>query len=143
MLGERFGCYRLLISIFMITGVILITRPGAFFPPDDSKSYPTNMSINYSNGSGPFVDSKCVWGESSMITNSTLGYVAGVFVPILSAIVSIWTRQCKNIDATILMFWFGVGTFVVAIGKIRLRTVRSIYRVHVVNCNTTQRRFQK
>ena len=117
----------------MITGVIFITRPGAFFPPDDSKSYPTNMTINV-NGSGPFVDSKCVWGESSMVTNSTLGYVAGVFVPILSAIVSIWTRQlqCKNVDPTILMFWFGVGTLLWAIGKIRLRTVRSIYRVHVV-----------
>ena len=39
----RFGCYRILISMFMISGVLLISRPSAIFGPD---SIPTTVAIN-------------------------------------------------------------------------------------------------
>jgi len=41
--------------------------------------------------------------------NEILGYITCCMVPIFSAIVSIWTRQCAKAPATVLMFWFGVG----------------------------------
>ncbi len=50
-----------------------------------------------------------------------VGYLCAIAVPMLSAIVSILTRQLKDVHASILMFWFGVGTFNAAIiGKVTL-----------------------
>jgi drug/metabolite transporter (DMT)-like permease len=37
-------------------------------------------------------------------------------VPVMSAIVSIITRQLKHIHASILMLWFGMGGLVVSLG---------------------------
>ena len=37
--------------------------------------------------------------------NEILGYICCIMVPIFSAMVSIWTRQCKKVEATVVMFW--------------------------------------
>ena len=37
--------------------------------------------------------------------NQVLGYVVCCMVPITSAIVSIWTRQCKKVQASVVIFW--------------------------------------
>lgn len=47
--------------------------------------------------------------DSKDVSGSLLGYFAAIMVPILSAVVSIWTRQCRQVNASILMFWFATG----------------------------------
>ena len=54
-------------------------------------------------------------------TERLFGYIACAAVPLLSALISIVTRQCNNNDVPIciLMFWFGIGAgFVTIIGKL-------------------------
>ena len=54
--------------------------------------------------------------------DKAIGYIAAWMVPVLSAFVSIWTRQCRNVNAQLLMFWFGCGSLFWAIigGKLYL-----------------------
>lgn len=86
-LGEPLKGYRLLIIVFMLTGVTLITRPSWMGFPGDA-----NENIGSADHS------------------RTLGYICAILVPTLSAIVSIWTRQCRKVQVTIVMFWFAVGS---------------------------------
>ena len=46
---------------------------------------------------------------------SVAGYLCAVAVPLLSAVVSIMTRQLREIRPSVIMFWFGVGSLVVSI----------------------------
>lgn len=87
MLGEPLRCYRSLIIVFMLIGVCLITRPSWM-------GFPQDTDIN----------------DNVKTTTNVLGYVSAILVPILSGVVSIWTRQCRNVTASILMFWFGFGS---------------------------------
>ena len=87
----------------LLTGVVVITRPSFFgFTPDKDMS------------------------EGSLTATTTMGYIAAWLVPVLSAFVSIWTRQCRNVNAQLLMFWFGCGSLFWAIigGKLYLLTFR-------------------
>ena len=116
MLDERLGCYRVMISILMISGVILIARPNILFPEADQD---TKNDTNIENDS--FSDHYCVvnrTNEYQKHSSVPYGYIAAIFVPIFSAIVSIWTRQCRQarVDASVLMFWFATGAFTVALG---------------------------
>ena len=79
MLKEPLKGYRIMIIIFMMTGVALITRPVFLGFPEDLQKYADN--------------------------NQVLGYLACCMVPIMSAVVSIWTRQCKKVQASVVMFW--------------------------------------
>ncbi len=148
MLRERMGGYRFLISVFMIAGVLLITRymenrklrnagrflllshficsrppflfdDGGMTPPCPEPPHPANATCSSfkSNSSGngtsdgghhPKADDADVF--------SVPGYMCAVAVPLLSAVVSILTRQLKDIRASVLMFWFGVGAVVVGFG---------------------------
>ena len=116
MLRERFGGYRVFISAIMITGVLLITRPPALFPEDPYTPSPNTTQID------PFSNNQCKTHETIGSNNSSIGYIAAIFVPILSAVVSIWNRLCQNSNSQtqktpipVLMFWFAVGTVVVAV----------------------------
>ncbi|TRY75901.1 hypothetical protein TCAL_00676 [Tigriopus californicus] len=153
MLKERMGCYRGLISILMITGVILITRPPIFFTNDEapikcdphqdnftignmmmatSAFTPAGPGISYSDLKNhhhhhhhhPDCQHNQTNPEDSVHvdnTNYTLaGYLCCIAVPCLSAVVSIMTRQLKVFHPAILMFWFGVGAFVVGVGGITI-----------------------
>ena len=60
-------------------------------------------------------------------TEKMFGYIACAAVPLLSALISIVTRQCNNNDVPIciLMFWFGIGAGVVTIiGKLMWLNIR-------------------
>ena len=98
-LGENLKLFRRLVMTLLLTGVVVITRPSFFgFTPDKDMS------------------------EGSLTATTTLGYIAAWLVPVLSAFVSIWTRQCRNVNAQLLMFWFGCGSLFWAIigGKLYL-----------------------
>jgi drug/metabolite transporter (DMT)-like permease len=94
MLNEPMGLLRAAISVFMVMGVVLITRPPFVFGHEDS-------------------DSEKPPEERRPVSYYVLGYVFAVMVPFLSAIVSILTRQCRHIYPQVLMFWFAAGTFFV------------------------------
>ena len=81
-------------------------RPPFLFPIDVQPNKMTGNSSS-SNNSHHHHDDDAF---------SAPGYVCAVSVPLLSAIVSILTRQLKDVHASVLMFWFGVGAFVVGVG---------------------------
>ncbi len=81
----------MLISLLMLSGVLLITRPPFLFH----------------SASGQHDDSNLF---------SPIGYMCAVLVPLLSAIISILTRQLKDIHASIVLFWFASGTFIIGCG---------------------------
>ena len=168
-----FGGYRGLISIMMILGLLLITRPCAIFGSDYepilNKPVSTSTVLpdvlpdhiepggNASNLISRNVSNKyeaiqvnttiCLNVEPiSLIgyfnaepkpstsennhyftpTERMFGYIACAAVPLLSALISIVTRQCNNNDVPIciLMFWFGIGAGVVTIiGKLMLLNI--------------------
>ena len=97
MLGERMGLYRVFISLLMLAGVCLITRPPFIFGPDAKPSG--------GHGNNDLDDSFNV-----------LGYALAFMVPVMSAVVSIVTRQLKHIHPSVLMLWFGFGGLAVALG---------------------------
>ena len=118
MLRERFGGYRVFISAIMITGVLLITRPPALFPEDPYTPSPNTTQPN----PDPYSNNQCRTHENVGSNNSSIGYIAAIFVPILSAVVSIWNRICqssnrnaKKTPIPVLMFWFANGTVIVAV----------------------------
>ena len=162
----RFGCYRGLMSIIMILGVLLITRPCAIFGHDykEKNNEPVSSTvspyllpddiepglhafklipINVSNYDEEIQDNTTIGlyaGSMSPVgyfyselkkhsshdsyyftpTKRMIGYIACIAVPLLSALISLVTRQCnnKNVPVYILMFWFGIGaSFVIIIGK--------------------------
>ena len=49
--------------------------------------------------------------QKSKDNNQVLGYLACCMVPIMSAVVSIWTRQCKKVQASVVMFWVNIWKF--------------------------------
>ena len=161
-----FGCYRGLMSITMILGVLLITRPCAIFGHDykEKNNEPASTTvrpyllpddiepglhvfklipINVSNYDEEIQDNTTIGlyaGSMSPVgyfyselkqhtshdshyftpTKRMIGYIACIAVPLLSALISLVTRQCnnKNVPVYILMFWFGIGaSFVIIIGK--------------------------
>ncbi len=81
----------MLISLLMLSGVVLITRP-------------------------PFLFHSTYGQHDVSQVFSPIGYVCAVLVPLLSAIISILTRQLKDIHASIVMFWFASGTFIIGCG---------------------------
>ena len=106
MLGERMGLYRVFISLLMLAGVCLITRPPFIFGPDATPS-----GGHHDHG-----------GDGDDLGNSfnVVGYVLAFMVPVMSAVVSIVTRQLKHIHPSVLMLWFGFGGLVVALGGMSL-----------------------
>ena len=94
MLGERMGLYRVMISLLMLAGVCLITRPPFIFGPDHPRGGHHGLEDSF----------------------NVLGYVLAFMVPVMSAVVSIVTRQLKHIHPSVLMLWFGFGGLAVALG---------------------------
>ena len=91
-LREPLKLFRMMVMTLLLTGVVIITRPSILgFTPDEDKKVGTETET------------------------TSLGYVAAWLVPVLSAFVSIWTRQCRNVNAQLLMFWFGCGSLFWAI----------------------------
>ncbi len=95
MLRERLGVYRATISVLMLAGVLLITRPPFVFGADPSPD-PTGKQNNF----------------------NVFGYAVAVMVPVLSAIVSIITRQLRHLRAGVQIVWFGFGALVVSTGGV-------------------------
>ncbi len=98
MLKEHMGAYRIVISALMISGVLLITRPPFLFEADP---------VSNDGGAGDKSE------DGGMVA---LGYACAVAVPLLSAVVSIMTRQLKDLRPSVIMLWFGIGSLVVSFG---------------------------
>jgi hypothetical protein len=87
-----------MIAGFMVSGVVLITRPPFIFGQGDGPA------ANSTNQTGPaFPDPEFDGASPEVMT--IIGYVCAVGVPLLSAVISILTRQCKHVPPYLLMFW--------------------------------------
>ncbi len=113
MLGERLGAYRLLISALMVSGVVLITRPPFIFSP---AVIPQHHHLHHHNTTADLNGSGISDHQEAEVEHfSAVGYLCAVAVPLLSAVVSIMTRQLRELRPSIIMFWFGIGSLVVSL----------------------------
>ena len=143
MLGEPMLIYRVSISAAMVAGVVFITRPPFVFPPDapavpvhaDNCTLPANSTLTSHHAllAGPyFIPSPASWDATACPPSGDndpgraaakvddlasfynfIGYACCIGVPLLSAVVSILTRQLRHVPAPVLMFWFALGSLVV------------------------------
>ena len=112
MLRERMGLYRIMISLLMLSGVVLITRPPFLFKPDVIPCH-----HHHKNGTHEDYHHEC---KDEPVGFSAVGYLCAISVPFLSAVVSILTRQLKHVPASVLMLWFGGGTLIIGLGGVGL-----------------------
>merc|ERR1711899_57789 len=76
-------------------------------PIDDNNFHDEWSSPNYKTQILGFAQEKVQKQDDNY---EVLGYLICCMVPVLSAITSIWTRQCKKLPASVVMFWFAVGS---------------------------------
>nr|ACO11508.1 Transmembrane protein 20 [Caligus rogercresseyi] len=123
MLNEHFGLFRVAVSGIIITGVILLCRPPAIFPPE---SLPEATALP----------------ENDAIVNqqTLIGTCCALSVPVLSAIITILNRQCRHVPFLVLTFWFGVGALFVSFIGMNIPFLHSsnVYSGNIYNFTTTE-----
>lgn len=112
MLREHFGIYRGTVSVFLVFGIILLCRPPAIFAPNSINNSTSIIHFhdNITTGNHTVDPNDDIDGESFGMVGTCCAWA----VPILSAVVSILTRQCKHVHFIVLTFWFGVGALLIA-----------------------------
>merc|ERR1719427_1293259 len=104
-LKDHCGVWRCLVAITLLTGVMILSRPPALFPP-------TPATANHTSGAHI--------NDDHDLSDDDAGYdlvavLASLAVPTLSAWIVIITRQAKHVHYSVLVFWFGVGGLVVSL----------------------------
>jgi len=106
-LRDHCGFLRVLISVTLLGGVVLLSRPPSIFPPPPLS--PSANASNYSNHHHHHQPDQYM-GEYDLV-----GITAAFMVPLLSAVIVIITRQAKHVHYSVLVFWFAVGGQVVSV----------------------------
>jgi len=110
-LKDHCGVWRCLVAITLLTGVMILSRPPALFPP-------TPATANHTSGAHTNDDHDLSDDNGGY---DIVGVLASLAVPTLSAWIVIITRQAKHVHYSVLVFWFGVGGLVVSIVGMFLR----------------------
>jgi len=111
-LKDHCGVWRCLVAITLLTGVMILSRPPALFPP-------TPATANHT--SGAHINDDHDLSDDDDAGYDLVGVLASLAVPTLSAWIVIITRQAKHVHYSVLVFWFGVGGLVVSIVGMFLR----------------------
>jgi len=143
-LREHLRLYRSLITLFLLSGVVLLSRPSFIFQPSQQQEVEivsddvTNLTssshadlIGYHrhlvrfNVLGWPVSFNKTHDHNNMLLGAlpppdseeydVIGVIAAVSVPILSAYLVILTRQCREAHYSVLVFWFGLGALCVSL----------------------------
>jgi len=95
-LQDHCGVYRTVIGGLLVAGVVIISRPPAFFPPH------TDMTTGGDEGSmkEPY---------------DLVGLGFALAVPATSAWIAIITREARHVHYSVLVFWFAVGGLVISV----------------------------
>lgn len=101
LLKDHCGLYRTFIGGILIAGVVVISRPPAFFYPDQATA-PQN---------GTSDENSPVMKEPYDLVG--LGFALAV--PIISAWIAIITREARHVHYSVLVFWFAVGGLIISI----------------------------
>jgi len=112
---EFFGVFRILICSLMLSGVILITRPEIIFDyhQADIESHSSHNGTLLSTLYIPYYKLSSNQTPQKKTLDSYL--VVAFMVPILSAVVSICARKCKNVDICLVTYYFGLGSLFTSI----------------------------
>ena len=91
--------------------ILKYSRPDGIFGPSIPETGALQTALVYD---GPTVTINLVQRDYPW-SDVIYGYCCCVFVPFLSALISLITRQCNlaKVPITILMFWFGMGAIIV------------------------------
>jgi len=115
-LKDHCGVWRCLVAITLLTGVLILSRPPALFPPTPAiANHTTRAHTNDVHGPDPDLSDNNEGGYD------LVGVLASLAVPTLSAWIVIITRQAKHVHYSVLVFWFGVGGLVVSLVGMFLR----------------------
>jgi len=111
-LKDHCGVWRCLVALTLLTGVMILSRPPALFPP-------TPATANHTTSAHTIDDHDLSdYNEGGY---DLVGVLASLAVPALSAWIVIITRQAKHVHYSVLVFWFGVGGLVVSLVGMFLR----------------------
>jgi len=111
-LKDHCGVWRCLVALTLLTGVMILSRPPALFPPTPATANHTTSA--HTNDDHDLSD----YNEGGY---DLVGVLASLAVPALSAWIVIITRQAKHVHYSVLVFWFGVGGLVVSLVGMFLR----------------------
>jgi len=115
-LKDHCGVWRCLVAITLLTGVMILSRPPALFPPTPATANDTSSA--HTNDKH---DNDHDLSDNSEGGYDLVGVLASLAVPTLSAWIVIITRQAKHVHYSVLVFWFGVGGLVVSLVGMFLR----------------------
>jgi len=101
LLRDHCGIYRTCIGSILVVGVVIISRPPAFFPRE-SQSHEQNRTADVS-------------GQVRKEGYDLLGFFFALAVPALSAWIAIITREARHVHYSVLVFWFAVGGLIISI----------------------------
>jgi len=113
-LKDHCGVWRCLVAITLLTGVMILSRPPALFPP-------TPAIANHTSRTHTNDDPDPDMSDNNEGGYDLVGVLASLSVPTLSAWIVIITRQAKHVHYSVLVFWFGVGGLVVSLVGMFLR----------------------
>jgi len=113
-LKDHCGVWRCLVAITLLTGVMILSRPPALFPP-------TPAIANHTSRAHTNDDHDPDLSDNNEGGYDLVGVLASLAVPTLSAWIVIITRQAKHVHYSVLVFWFGVGGLVVSLVGMFLR----------------------
>merc|ERR1712217_272019 len=97
------GVQRVLATINLIAGVILLSKPLLLFSSNANNS--TDSSHHYHDHDDDHDEDP---GDDDG-GYDVLGVVAALAVPIISACIGIIVRPVKHVHYSVLLFWVGVG----------------------------------
>ena len=98
-------CPRTLIGACLLCGVVIISRPPALFPAP-APANTTNVTVAEPGDPGAGV---------TKAPYDLVGLGFALAVPLLSAWVSIITRELRHLHYSVLVFWFAVGGLAISV----------------------------
>lgn len=103
--GEHVGVFRLLSLCVYISGVVMVTRPPPMFPQLDTRS-PLHRDLAQHNLYGYPVH---FLRDGSQQEDLVAGVIAALATVILTSLILVVNRQCREVSSSVVMFWSSVG----------------------------------
>ena len=113
---------RTLIGACLLCGVVIISRPPALFPGPGPGPHPANTTNVTAAGPGDpgAVETKAPY--------DLVGLGFALAVPLLSAWVSIITRELRHLHYSVLVFWFAVGGLAISVVGVTCLDSEALFR---------------
>lgn len=109
--GEHVGLFRLLSLCIYVSGTLLVTRPPPLFPQDLVRVSELQYEVAQHNVYGLPVH--FLYDEPHSVDLVT-GVIAAVAALVITSLILILNRQCKEASSSVILFWSSLGSLAMA-----------------------------